>query len=137
MLVSAGGGLPRNQVGGGLRLGELGRVRVGARSGLGWVARHDGVRSVPRYCALPQHVSPKTRVPVVTGPSTCCRWRVCLAGEILWLGGGPEGVWCALRVPLCGASSGVLWACPASWGASASWLAGLGGGAGGHRGGGR
>ena len=75
-----GGGVASKPGGGGLRMGELGRVLEGARSGLGWVARHDGVRSVPRYYALPQHVSPKTRVPVVTGPRTCCRWRVCLAG---------------------------------------------------------
>ena len=71
-----GGGCLENRRGGGLRVGELGRVRGGERSGLGWVTRHDGVRSVPRHCALPQHVSPKTRAPVVPGPSTCCRWQV-------------------------------------------------------------
>ena len=53
-----GGCLKNRRVGGGLRVGGLGRVRRGVCSGLGRVARHDGVSSV--YCALPQHVSPKT-----------------------------------------------------------------------------
>ena len=97
-----GGCLENRRVGVGLWMGGGGRARGGVCSGLGRVARHNGVRSVPRYCALPQHVSPKSRALLEPGPRLCCRCRGRLAGGGFrgWTAahgafGGPSGCCCA------------------------------------------